>query len=409
VTTASPLGNANVEPAPPAEVVVPSALLKKAPIADGVVRAAFDDDVDVARWKSGTEGVRTTASWTIKTVGAIAAVVFGAGPLISRGELTGDNLGCRIGAIAFFGFVGSAGVVALVSYAAQVLAPRRTSLLTLSTGFQQHINDQYASYLPHTATTIDSFRTQRKAWLKAADDNDADVSRRTNELNELERRYLVDTQLLAVTAEADKKARELLTNSMSTLAAQIVKKRADLLLYQSAGFIRNNADVYERTKEVLLSQAEYEHTREVFARKRAPVAALAALLGAIGYVSVWSYKPPEPKVAATEAPFRFATLAKVQTAASVSLWNAAGLDNCSKETGKLDVVVRGGAGTAASPYVVEMLPRSGCQQMTFEVIGATGQLAFSDPKPFEIKYVQEKVVSPATDGAAGSTSSTVVG
>ena len=401
-----------------ADAKKPEKAIPGTPLAGRQARTAYDDDVDVARWKSGTDGVRATATWAIKTIGAIAAVVFGAGPLITRGELSGAYLPQRIILIVVFAAVGASGLIAVIVFAAQVLVPRRVSLRSLPLSLLGDIAEDPSSYLPHTARDMDSFRKQRKAWLRAAAENDADIKRLGYESEEIEREIVDCKERIAATAEADHEDRTKLRAELAKREGQLHDNHRELNTYRSAPYIRANADVYERTKEVLLAQAEYETTRSVFAENtwklpvgktripRAAVAALVGLIGAVGYVAVWSYKPTEPKAASAPGPSgRLAKLGKVATPTGQALWDAAGLSECvDSGVTTIDVLVRSGSGVVASPYVVEPLPTPLCPspRVVFDVINASGQLAFYEPEKLTIQYTTETTVVPTPDSTTSS-------
>ncbi|MCU1346388.1 MAG: hypothetical protein JWL70_2654 [Acidimicrobiia bacterium] len=349
-------------------------------------------EFDATRWTLASAEVRKTAKWVITTAGAAAAVVFGAGPIVTKGELTGQYVPQRVAIILLADTIGVIGIVVLIAKTAKVLLPYETSLNNLPTSLAQKIREHPDSYLPDRLPTIESFRSELM----------------------IRRRQKREIDALLAGKEESVRALEAIANPNAQQQAHCQAARDELAaLTEGVWIVTDNLAVYENCRSTILGEAGYTTVRDLFTGSGTALmaAGLAAALGATVYLLAVSYKPTEPSASAkpaAPAP-RLGLLTKRADGISDSLWAAARLGACETPAGtagpaSVPVLVEAGKGSPEDPYVVQTLSlQPACQSSRFNVIDQVAQIHF--PTATEVAICYRTSVPATTAGASSSVSS----
>jgi len=346
------------------------------------------------RWRSASAQVRTAAQWMMTTLGAVAGVVFGSGPISAGGKLAGPNLELRVAAIVAAAAVGAVAVAYLIFRISRVLLPHEVRLSELSDELKAKIANNHKGYLPSAATTLDEFRVQLRDWRSAVRSNAAAIRRLESDLERLEEKILeahtklggvdgrVDRLEGSIKAIGDPEARAIqqrrLDATETEKTAQVAKidrmkrNRDELernLAIRSIGHagIEENVAVYEDARLELLAESGYAEVADVLDADRfqlATAVVLAAVAG-VAYLMLWSHEPKKPTSQAQ--PLQLAVVHR--TLVGDATWAAAGLAECDPGgTGEVSVIVDSGNGTRESPYVVRTLGTpAACRVVSFTV------------------------------------------
>jgi hypothetical protein len=303
---------------------------------------------DAERWTTASSGVRTTAQWLATALGAIAGVIFGAGPLINNETDVSAWDARRWVLVLVAAAVGVLGVVAIVSRLVLAMMPCEVTLDGLPKALLSRIEASPADYLPVGITTVTDFRDRLSSFTRAA--------------AQLE---------IAARREADPKKKSLL---------------ADRAKIQSA-----NRDYFRTKRSDLYAQAKYyvESGRLGGAGNAAwfATAALAAVLG-ISCFTFLTHAPADDQKADTPAPQGALLIPKE---GADDLWSALDLDKCAigSEVG-VPVLLLGTTGENGDHYQVQTLGQpTGCGRYSFTVsdgmvdvvVPVSIEVTFSEPTP----------------------------
>jgi hypothetical protein len=87
-----------------------------------------DDAPTDSRWTVAAAGTRTTAKWMIASLAAAAALIFGAGPIVSRPALSWTDNRIQLIVALIAGIVGLITLILLIGLIGQILTPIRVTL-----------------------------------------------------------------------------------------------------------------------------------------------------------------------------------------------------------------------------------------------------------------------------------------
>ncbi|MEU4194449.1 hypothetical protein AB0E69_21305 [Kribbella sp. NPDC026611] len=275
--------------------------------------------------------LRSTAKWVITALAAVATVVFGAGPVVSRPSLDFHDDALQLVIAGVLGVAGLIGIGMLIFGVSKVLLPVEVSLDNLPADLVEKIDSAPESVLPADAHSLREFRDQLAAYRVAAvelPDKAEDADQRAADA------YDKDP---AVHAAATQEAREL-RNAYDDVAA-------NLALYESV-----RTDVIDRGAYTKLSQ--------VFSGKQGVwiAGALMAGIGGLGFQLALTSSPSGSEPAAKAAAVNQVAMLSGSGARATQFWTTYGLKACETTGGQVPVLVTGGEGTADSPYVVQTLP-----------------------------------------------------
>jgi hypothetical protein len=329
------------------------------------------------RWVVATKQVRTAAQWTIASLGAGAAIIFGSGPIVAGGEVqgTGTSLTIRVLVLLLFALVGAAGVIYLIVQTAEVLLPHTVALASLPPAFVELVKFTPHEYLPTSVKSLDEFKTHLRDRSRALKDNRSEIER-------LRRRETMNEDLLEHGTEQDKgKAKEALSSIRKELVAREVALKTQ----------EENVEIFVQKRNELLEQSAYQDTRSKFTDRKTSLAlaAAAAVIGGVGYVVVWGVITAEP----TPSPVRIGLMAGIGDPGN-ALWENVGLENCAiRPGGPVPVIVESGTGTASDPFFVRTLGvPSGCAASSFPVLSAVATVTFPSTTDITIEYEREIVI-----------------
>jgi len=293
-------------------------------------------------WVTATAEVRTTAKWIITVLAAVAAVVFGAGPIVSRPSLDAQD---DWGQLLLAGLAGAAGLIGigiLIWAASRVLVPVEMTLATLPAELVAKIGKDSLAYVPSGATSVKEFRRNLRAYRVAVTDLERKVAGARADLEAA--REIGDEAAAARAMD--------LIGSFENARPGIVQRR----------------DMYETTRTTLLERGAYGAVRGIFEDSKPLIitGAVLAGLGGMGFQLLLASSDEENDSAAPPAPV-LATLTSIDTPAGTAFWDAVDLASC-EQRGAVPVLLRGGTGTQDDPYSVETLPLPGCDPRSFDVL-----------------------------------------
>jgi hypothetical protein len=272
---------------------------------------AGDATAGMSRWTVAAAGTRTAAKWMIGSLAAAAALIFGAGPIVNRPELSWSDNGPQLLIAMAAGSVGLVSLILLIGQIAAVLTPVKVSLETLPAELLHDLDTTPVVRLPSGSSSYAEFLQKYKA-------------------------YKAVVATLSITlAHLDGGAPH-----ASTQRTQLTK-----LLNEA----KRNVEVYERAADGFLNQAEFYGVSSLFSQRRGLALTLAttAAIGALGFQLALATgpkdSPKESELAYVVAP-----------SGGNELWNALDLGACAVGT-KVPVLVAGGKGSDDEPYAVTVL------------------------------------------------------
>ncbi|MGW7685327.1 hypothetical protein ACWGID_31595 [Kribbella sp. NPDC054772] len=293
------------------------------------------------KWVTASAELRSTAKWLITALAAVAAVVFGAGPIITRPSLDFHDDAFQLILAGLLGAAGLIGIGLLVFSVSKVLLPVEMSLDDLPQTLIDRIEAHPDSVLPADASTLQQYRDQLAAFRRA----EVELP---DEVDECER--------AAVAAQQ--------TNDVVAYQAAVAGEQA----YREA--IEDNAAnlvLYESIRTDLIDRGAYTKLSEVFSGQHIVlwVGAFLAGIGGLGF-----------QLALTSAPAGGGSSDQASAAGQVAMlsgsggraaafWATYGLKACETAKGQVPVVISAGEGTAESPYVVRTVPGKSCRALQF--------------------------------------------
>jgi hypothetical protein len=291
-----------------------------------------------SRWQAATEQTRTTAKWIITSLAAAAAVVFGAGPIISKPNLSWQDDTGQLIIAGVLGVAGIGGIVWLISIMAKVLMPMKTTVGDAPQELIDELNSTSDSSLPSDANTYAEFLSRiRTHERQAANFQQA----------------LIQWE---VTHQSDDQQTRAIHASLKSKLAVVTANR----------------DVYRAAVQTILDRIAFTQVNKLYtdSRQKVFLAAALAAVGGLGFQLALSAPAKEDKAEAAPAasPPAVASLVRpADDAPGKRLWDDLGLSAC-EVNGRVPVLRLDGAGTDASPYrVTTVEARQGCQVQTFNV------------------------------------------
>ena len=318
-------------------------------------------------WVTASTELRSTAKWVITALAAVAAVVFGAGPIITKPSLDfEDDLGQLLIAGAF-GVAGLIGIGILIFGITKVLLPVEMSLDDLPPELLAKIQDTPDSLLPGGVPTLAAFR-DRVAAMRTA----------VVEIPE----KIEDQEFLAEEAQAA-------GDGAAYAAAQ-----AAIKAYQAA-LVDNQASLttYEAVRSDLIDRGAYTQLSGVFSGQRKALWAGALLggIGGLGFQLALTSAPDGDDSASDEATSAgsIAMLSMIGDTAA-EFWGTVGLAACETSSGQVPVLVTGGEGTMEAPYSVQTIPDaigpdSPCPAVTFTANTEAFTVVVPEAKTFTLE------------------------
>ena len=337
-------------------------------------------DEDALHWSKATDEVRAVAKWVIGGLAAVATVIFGAGPIVTRPELSWSVDAGQLAVAGIAGIIGLAAIISLIMLVAGMLVPRRVSLHDLPRHLRSEIDHNAASWLP----TLDGEPTTFRMFLENLPDYTNAPAEVEHHLAQIERQ--IDRMPEDLTPEA---------------AAQLAALRAQRDAQEDAlPLVEADAAIYRKAADRILDVARFEGVSMRFARARSPMYALAgaAAVGALVFQLALSDAPDEEAAeSASASASASGSVAYLLEAAADSpgglLWAQLGLDACaSGPAGQrhVPVIVGEGGGTTDDPYEVTTLrvgeATSTCEIQRFRVLPDVLTLQLPEAESITIEY-----------------------
>lgn len=302
-----------------------------------------DSGAGISRWTVAAIGTRTAAKWMIGSLAAAAALIFGAGPIVNRPELSWGKDSCQLSIALAVGTLGLVCLIALIGQIAKVLTPVKVSLESIPEPMRRELDASAAIRLPSGSASYAEFLRKYREYK------------------------IVVARVSARLATFDDR------DSQSSNQRQQLRT----LLDQAQG----NVAVYTRAAEGFLNQAEFYTVSQLFDRRRGCALALAvgAAVGALGFQLALASGPKDlpkaPQLAYLNSP-----------AGPNELWNALKLADCAVGT-RVPVMLSQGKGTDADPYVVTVVKvNDRCEAKTFDLQGDALVLEKAAPEVVDIHY-----------------------
>lgn len=292
------------------------------------------------QWITASAEVRSTAKWVVTALAGVAAVVFGAGPLITAPSLDVEDDRCQLLLAFGLGVMGLLGIGALIVAVSKVMLPVESSLDDLPQSLLDQIDALPQSFLPGTEPDLASFR-RTLAALRTS------VVEIPGKIADLEGQ-----------AQAAQKAGD---------SAAYHARVADAEAFTRA--LKDNTaslTTYESVRTDLIDRGAYTKLSGVFSEQKCLLwlGAFMAGVGGLGFqLALSTSGEPEPAADGTIAIIS-------PSVAAQTFWESYGLADCETSTGQAPVLITAGDGSSGSPYQVQTLPTtigpdSECPAMTF--------------------------------------------
>lgn len=295
------------------------------------------------RWTVAAADTRAAAKWMIGSLAAAAALIFGAGPIVNRPDLSWSDNRPQLGIALAAGAFGLICLILLIGQIAAVLTPRKISLESVPDEMLRDLNAAADVRLPSGSDSYAEFLKRYRAY-----------------------KVLVGT-LSARLARLDDSAPD----------ASVQRAQLDTLLDEA----QRNVGVYARAAEGYLNQAEFYSVSALFGRKRALAVTLAvgAAVGALGFQLALAAGPEK----SPEAPDLAYLLAPSEPN---ELWTALDLEACAVGD-RVPVVLSGGKGSDDDPYAVTVLKtKDECVPTAFDLRGDALTLEKPSAESVTINY-----------------------
>lgn len=305
--------------------------------------ASAAEGAGLNRWSVATAGTRTAAKWMIASLASAAALIFGAGAIVSRPALSWSSNSCQLLIALAAGTIGLVSVILLIGLTATVLTPVKISLESIPKEMRRDLDAAAAIRLPSDCRSYAEFLVNYPKYAALA------------------------TRLAAQLAGLDE-ANSHSSNQRAQLAA----------LHKEA---QHHVGVYTRAAESFLNQAEFYSTSSKFRIHRRWTLALAigASLGALGFQLALATKP-------TELPKEPELAYLVPPKGPSELWSGLDLGAC-VVGGTVPVVVSGGKGTDGDPYAVTVLKTNDrCNPKSFNLRNDALTLERLQPPTITVHY-----------------------
>jgi hypothetical protein len=339
-------------------------LATRATVADPVVAPV--PAANESTWVSASRELRSTAKWVITALAAVATVVFGAGPVITRPSLDFEGAVGQLSLAFALGVAGLIGIGLLILSVSKVLLPIEMSLDELPQELGDKIEKTPASILPGGVSTLRQFRDTLASLRTAV----VEIPGKVEDYKQAAH----DAQLAGDSAafhEAEAAA--------AAYEAAYNDALANLVTYEAVG-----ADLVDRGAFAKLSRVFSDQSTRLW------VGALLAGIGGLGFqlalTSVPDSGDPDPS-ASSAGPI--AMLSPGERASD--FWNTYGLAGCETSDGQVPVLLTGGEGTESSPYTVQTIPdRTGpdstCPAVSFSAFPELFSVVVPEPDEVTIEF-----------------------
>lgn len=279
----------------------------------------------------------------IGSLASAAALIFGAGAIVSRPALSWNSDSYQLLTALAAGAVGLVSVILLIGLTATVLTPVKISLEAIPKEMRRDLDAAAAIRLPSDSRSYAEFLVNYPKYAALA------------------------TILEAQLARLDEAG-----SHSGTQRAQLAA------LHKEA---QHHAGVYTRAAESFLNQAEFYSVSSKFRRHRWWTLALAigASLGALGFQLALAVKP-------TESPKGPELAYLIPPQGPSELWRGLDLDAC-VVGGKVPVIVSGGKGSDDDPYAITILKANDrCTPKSFNLRGDALALERLQPPSLTVYY-----------------------
>lgn len=330
-------------------------------------QAQFDD---LQHWRSGIAEVRATARWMIAALGAAATVIFGAGPLVARGEIPSQDFAVVVFWVVCAALVGAIAVSYIIAKISAVILPARSSLSQLPSPILKEIQKNPSLYLPAGCASVAEFRKWRQETSLAHRSNIQTLAVLSGDLK---------TAKEELKSEQDQAKKDALAKRISEVQDEINGRSA------ARATLAQNLDVAERAKARLILRAEYFAARDLYSGSSTSVgiAAVFAAVAAVVYTVAWSYQAADPVPSVND--HRVGTIARMDTEAGLAFWQAVGFNDC-LEGDTTTVIVRSGVGTSVDPYLVSTAGVDDCPLASFSVIADVAVVTIAEAR-IDVRYM----------------------
>lgn len=306
-------------------------------------------------WTTAKKEVRDVARWIATAMGAVAAVVFGAGPLVGSFK----NLdGWRVAAIAGGAIVGISGTAYVIRKLAAILAPTAMSLGGLPAEFQNKINENRRDYLFDDSVDLNEFASRWEGWRVTG-------SQLRDQKQLAEERVAAAKAALAAAELEERPARN----------AELDEAKAGL---QSLNNVIADADAwlerYGKNAKGIVAQGSFEQVRATYDANtnRALAAAVIAVIGGVLYVGGLQSGTGDVSTAAA------APTPVVVTVTSQPFTDALGLDACLTDS-TATMLRHSGKGTTEDPWDLETIAVGSCAHLRFRASNAVAVVNEAGP------------------------------
>jgi hypothetical protein len=266
----------------------------------------------LSRWTVGAAGTRNAAKWMIASLAAAATLIFGAGPIVNRPELSwADNAG-QLAIALGVGALGLVCLILLIGQIASVLTPVKVSLETIPDEMLRDLNAAATVRLPSGSASYVDFLDKYHSY-----------------------KVLV-ARLSSQVASVDG----------GVPHARVRLEQLATLLNAA----QRNLDVYTRAADSYLNQADFYGVSNLFSPRRRWIAiglAVVAAVGALGFQLALASHPKDAKKAPELAYL-------IAPTGPNALWDSLDLGACTVGK-KVPVLVSAGNGSGDAPYAVTVL------------------------------------------------------
>jgi hypothetical protein len=324
-----------------------------------------------SRWVTASAELRSTAKWVITALAAVATVVFGAGPIITRPSLDFEDDRLQLVLAGLLGVAGLIGIGMLVFGVSKVFLPVEMSLDDLPPELLAKIESHPETLLPAGAPGLAQFRDQLAALRTAV----VEIPEKVEELE----------------ARAGEAQRENDSAAYREAIAEVDAYRAAL------DDTMGNLATYESIRADLIDRGAFTRLSGVFSEQRGKLwtGALLAGIGGLGFqLALTSTPAGTDSASGTSSARGIAVLSKAGDGAT-QFWDTYGLKACETAAGQVPVLITGGAGTADSPYLVRTIPEkltpaSGdCPSIEFSAHPEVFAIALPKPQEITIKLAEK--------------------
>lgn len=317
-------------------------------------------------WLSASKELRSTAKWVITALAAVATVVFGAGPVITKPDLDFQDDFGQLSLAFGLGLAGLIGIGLLIFSVSKVLLPIEMSLDELPQELLDRIRDVPASVLPGGVSTLVEFRDTLAALRTAVVEIPGKIDDYRHAAHDAQRG-----------GDSD---------AYGQAAAAIVAYEA---AYDDA---KANLTTYEAVREDLVDRGAFTKLSRVFSDQssRLWAGALLAGIGGLGFQLALSSAPDSGDSKSPSG-----TIAMLSpTDRATDFWRMYGITGCESVAGQAPVLVTGGEGTEDSPYTVQTIPNrtgpdSTCPAVSFTALPDLFSVVIPEPDKVTIKVDSE--------------------